>query len=117
MYRTANEALYDVSDAIRPAIPYEAPVSWEKLENEAQSRAVQEKKLCARCFAPIIKFSESFTMNAGQGALFIVTENSGLCRACFDALRANPPKYKTVPRVQINYAFGTEALQTIEEIE
>jgi hypothetical protein len=113
MYRTADEALYD---SVRPAIPYEAPVSWERLENEEQSRAVQEKKLCARCFAPIISFSESFTMDAGQGALFIVTENSGLCRACFDALKATPPKYRTAPRVKINYAFGTEELQTIEDL-
>jgi hypothetical protein len=113
MNRTADEALYD---CVRPAIPYEAPVSWEKLENEEQSRAVQEKKLCARCFAPIVPFSGSFTMDAGQGGTYQVTEKSGLCRSCFDALRNNPKKYRPVPRVQINYAFGTESLQTIEDL-
>lgn len=111
MYRTADEALYD---CVRPAIPYEAPISWEKLE-EGQYDRIQAKEICPRCFAPIVPFSGSFTMDAGQGGTYKVTENSGLCRACFDALRANPPKYRPVPRVKINYAFGTEKLKTIED--
>ena len=114
MYRTADEALYDV---VRPPIPYEAPISWERLENEGQFRDIQEKRICPRCFALIVPFSDHFSMNAGQGGTYVVSEDSGLCRACFDTLRANPPQYQPVRRVRINYAFGTEALKSIEEIE
>lgn len=115
MNRTADEALYD--SIVSPIIPYEAPISWNLLEDEAQSKAVQEKKLCARCLAPIIPFQESFRMDAGHGCIFLVSEYSGLCRACFDALRANPPTYRPRRRTVINYAFGSSDLQTISEEE
>jgi hypothetical protein len=113
MNRTAGEALYD---CVRPAIPYEAPTPWTKIIDKEQYDRVQAKELCAGCLAEIVPFKDSFTMDAGQGGTYQVTENSGLCRACFDALKATPPKYRTAPRVKINYAFGTEELQTIEDL-
>jgi hypothetical protein len=113
MNRTADEALYD---CVRPLIPYEAPTPWTKIIDKEQCDRVQAKELCAGCLAEIVPFKDSFTMDAGHGGIYQVTENSGLCRSCFNALRENPPKYRKVPRVQINYAFGTEALQTIEDL-
>ena len=115
MNRTADEALYD--SVVRPLIPYEAPVSWKLLTSDEQEKAVQEKKLCSRCLAPIIPFQESFRMDAGHGCTYEVSQDSGLCRACFDALRANPPTYRPHRRTVINYAFGTAELQTISEEE
>lgn len=116
MYRTADEALYDRS-AVSPLIPYEAPTPWDKIIDKDQYDRVQAKELCAGCLGTIVPFSDNFTINAGQGGTFLVTENSGLCRACFDTLRNNPKQYRPVARAKINYAFGTEELQTIEDIE
>lgn len=113
MNRTADEAMYDM--IVSPLIPYKAPISWDKLE-EGQYDRIQAKEICSFCFAPIIPFSESFTMDAGHGGIFEVTGKSGLCRACFDALRANPPNHKPFPRVKINYSCGSVDLQTIEDI-
>lgn len=115
MLRTSDEALYD--SVVRPIIPYTAPTSWNLLESREQAREVEEQKRCAKCLSPIKPFSESFHMGAGQGCVFLVNEKSGLCRSCFDALRANPPTYKPAPRTKINYAFGSEELQTTEDME
>ncbi len=114
MYRTADEALYD--SIVRPIIPYEPPVSWKLLKTEEQCIAVEEKKLCAQCLSPIVPFQEEFCIDEGQ-CVFVISGNSGLCRACFDALRANPPKYRPRPRTIVNYACGSESLTTISEEE
>jgi len=114
MYRTANEAMYD-KIAVSPLIPYEAPINWKDIQ-EGDAEKVEAKEICARCFSVIKPYSSAFPMDAGQGGTFLVNENSGLCEACFNILRFHPINYKPVPNVKINYAFGSEVLQTIEVI-
>jgi len=113
VYRTADEAVYD--EIIRSAIPYEAPISWDTLK-EGDMEKIEQKEICASCFSPLVPYSEYFTMDAGYGCIFIVSYNSGICKKCFESLQANQKKYRPVQRVKINYAFGSEALQTIEAI-
>lgn len=114
MYRTADEALYD--SIVRPVIPYLPPVSWKRLKTEEQCTAVFEGKLCAQCLSPVVPFPEEFCIDEGQ-CVYVVSDKSGLCRTCFDALRANPPKNKPRPRTVINYACGSSSLTTISEEE
>lgn len=81
----------------RPPMPYLAAASFD-LSEEKYSRAVRGE-CCKKCGGALSSFSDSFFMDAGYGYAWYVSENSGLCKSCFDILRnsARPVSPPPVP--------------------
>ena len=92
-----------------PAIPYEAATNCELPESEIPGN-------CHQCGGLVVPFEGRFSMDAGYGLVFHVTEKSGLCRTCFDTMREKreqkgPPDYEFRAIRKVGKTTGRDGIE------
>ena len=98
------------------AMPYLAAVNFN-LSDNLYSCALRDG-FCKKCGGEIVPFLGSFYMDAGYGYNWIVSEKSGICKSCFEALRnaTVPAGEPPVPsRVLFTRMINGREITTIED--